>query len=104
MHSLAGLPGVIDIRNYGLTAGIEYEPTAGKPGARGLDTFLRAFEAGILVRAVGDITALSPPLTIEKPQIDELVGAASTQTRDISIAHMDAPSEFAAAITKKTSR
>ena len=47
-------PGQLD------AAGIEYEPFAGKPGARGLDTFLRAFEAGILVRAVGDITALVP--------------------------------------------
>ncbi|MEN9705561.1 MAG: hypothetical protein RLZZ393_1440 [Pseudomonadota bacterium] len=84
VHSLAGLPGVIDIRNYGLTAGIEYEPTAGKPGARGLDTFLRAFEAGILVRAVGDITALSPPLTIEKPQIDELVGKLAQVIRESS--------------------
>ncbi|MEY4760724.1 MAG: hypothetical protein RLZZ200_580 [Pseudomonadota bacterium] len=74
VHSLKGLPGVIDVRNYGLMAGIEYEPWAGRPGARGFDTFLRAFEAGILVRTAGDLTALSPPFIIEKPQIDELVG------------------------------
>ena len=74
VHSLKGLPGVIDIRSYGLVAAIEYEPWAGKPGARGFDTFLRSFEAGILVRAAGDITAMSPPLIIEKAQIDELIG------------------------------
>ena len=74
VHSLKGLPGVVDIRTYGLVAGIEYEPWAGKPGARGMDTFLRAFDAGILVRAAGDITAMSPPLIIEKSQIDELIG------------------------------
>ena len=39
-----------------------------------MDTFLRAFDAGILVRAAGDITAMSPPLIIEKSQIDELIG------------------------------
>jgi beta-alanine--pyruvate transaminase len=74
VHSLKGLPGVIDIRNYGLIAAIEYEPVPGKPGARGFDTFVRAFDAGILVRAAGDITAMSPPLIIEKSHIDELVG------------------------------
>ena len=74
VHSLKGLPGVIDVRNYGLVAAVEYEPVAGSPGARGFKTFLKAYDAGILVRAAGDITAMSPPLIIEKPQIDELIG------------------------------
>ena len=74
VHSLKGLPGVVDVRNYGLVAAIEYEPVAGSPGARGFNTFLKAYDAGILVRAAGDITALSPPLIIEKPHIDELIG------------------------------
>ena len=73
VHSLKGTPNVIDIRNYGLTAGIEYEPIAGSPGKRGFEVFLKAFEAGILVRTAGDITAMSPPLVIEKSQIDQLV-------------------------------
>ena len=73
VHSLKGLPGVIDIRNYGLVAALEYELIAGAPGKRGFDTFLKAFDAGILVRAAGDITALSPPLIIEKNQIDQLI-------------------------------
>ena len=37
-------------------------------------TFLKSYDAGILVRAAGDATAMSPPLIIEKSQIDELVG------------------------------
>ncbi|MEO8307295.1 MAG: aspartate aminotransferase family protein [Pseudomonadota bacterium] len=74
VHSLKGLPGVIDIRNYGLVAAIEYEPIAGSPGARGMQAFLKSYDAGILVRAAGDATALSPPLVIEKNQIDELIG------------------------------
>jgi beta-alanine--pyruvate transaminase len=73
VHSLKGLPGVVDIRNYGLVAAIEYEPIAGAPGKRGFDTFLKAFDEGILVRAAGDITAMSPPLIIEKNQIDQLI-------------------------------
>jgi beta-alanine--pyruvate transaminase len=74
VHSLKGLPGVIDVRNYGLVAAIEYEPIAGSPGARGFQTFLKSYDAGILVRAAGDATAMSPPLIIDKHQIDELVG------------------------------
>jgi beta-alanine--pyruvate transaminase len=73
VHSLKGLPGITDIRTYGLVAAVEYEPIAGSPGKRGFETFLKAFDAGILVRAAGDITAMSPPLIIEKPQIDQLV-------------------------------
>ena len=74
VHSLKGLPGVIDVRNYGLVAAIEYDPIAGSPGARGFQTFLKSYDAGILVRAAGDVTCMSPPLIIEKSQIDELVG------------------------------
>jgi beta-alanine--pyruvate transaminase len=74
VHSLKGLPGVIDVRNHGLVAAIEYEPIAGSPGARGFQTFLKSYDAGILVRAAGDATAMSPPFIIEKNQIDELVG------------------------------
>ncbi len=85
VHSLKGLPGVIDIRNYGLVAAIEYEPFAGKPGARGFDTFTRAFAAGILVRAAGDITALSPPLIIEKSHIDELVDKLGQVIRETKV-------------------
>jgi beta-alanine--pyruvate transaminase len=74
VHSLKGLPHVIDTRNLGLVAGIELEPIAGKPGARAFEAFLRCYERGLLVRTTGDIIALSPPLIIEKHQIDELFG------------------------------
>ncbi len=73
VHSLKGLPNVIDIRTYGLVACIEYEPIPGSPGKRGFETFLRCFEAGCLVRGAADGTALSPPLIIEKNQIDQLI-------------------------------
>jgi beta-alanine--pyruvate transaminase len=73
VHSLKGLPTVIDIRTYGLMACVEYEPIPGSPGKRGFDTFLRCFESGALVRGAADGTALSPPLIIEKNQIDQLV-------------------------------
>jgi beta-alanine--pyruvate transaminase len=74
LHSLKGLPHVIDLRNLGLIGAIELEPIAGKPGARAYEAFVRAFEQGILVRVTGDIIALSPPLVIERTHVDELFG------------------------------
>jgi beta-alanine--pyruvate transaminase len=71
-HALKGTRHVIDIRNCGLIAGIELEPRPGAPGARGYEAFLKAFEDGVLIRVTGDTIALSPPLIIEKPQIDRL--------------------------------
>ncbi len=64
---------MIDIRNLGLVAGIELESIPGKPSARAFDCFVRCFEQGVLIRVTGDIIALSPPLIIEKGQIDELI-------------------------------
>jgi beta-alanine--pyruvate transaminase len=74
LHSLKGLPHVIDIRNMGLIGAVELEPIAGEPTKRAFAAFVAACEKGILIRTTGDIIAMSPPLIIEKAHIDELVG------------------------------
>lgn len=79
VHSLREAPHVIDVRNLGLVAGIELQPRAGKPGARGFDAFVKAFEKGLLIRVTGDIIALSPPLIVESRQIDQMM----TVLRDV---------------------
>jgi len=71
-HSLQGLPHVIDIRNYGLILGLELASIPGKVGARAFDVYTKCFERGLLIRQTGDILALSPPLIIEQPQIDQI--------------------------------
>jgi beta-alanine--pyruvate transaminase len=71
-HALKGLPHVIDIRNLGLIAAIELAPRPGAPGARGLDTHVKAFERGAYIRVAGDTIALAPPLIIGKADIDRL--------------------------------
>ncbi|WP_108501642.1 aspartate aminotransferase family protein [Paracoccus indicus] len=74
LHGLRDHPNVIDIRNMGLIGAVELAPIAGEPGKRAFDAFVRAFEAGILIRVTGDIIALSPPLIISEAQIDQLIG------------------------------
>jgi beta-alanine--pyruvate transaminase len=80
-HSLRDLPQVVDIRNLGLIAGIEFAAIPGKVGARGFEVFVKCFEKGLLVRGAGDTIALSPPLIISKAQIDELFGVLSEVVR-----------------------
>ena len=81
-HELRDLPHVIDIRNYGLVAGIEVEPIAGSPGKRAFEIYLKCFERGLLIRTTGDIIALSPALIIEQSHIDELFGVLSQVLRE----------------------
>ena len=73
MHSLRSHKHVIDIRNSGLIGAIELESRPGRPGTRGYDALVRAFEAGLLIRVTGDIIALSPPLIVEREQIGTII-------------------------------
>jgi beta-alanine--pyruvate transaminase len=82
VHSLKGAGPVIDVRNFGLMAGIELEPLPGKPGARGYQAFLKCFAKGVMTRVTGDTIALSPPLIISKEQIDEVAGTLDSVLRD----------------------
>ena len=77
IHALKGAKHVIDIRNLGLLGAVELEPRPGAPGARTYDCFLKCFEKGLLVRQTGDIIAFSPPLIVEKKQIDEMFSILS---------------------------
>ncbi|NNH55736.1 aspartate aminotransferase family protein [Rhizobium laguerreae] len=73
LHSLKGLPHVVDIRNLGLVGAVELAPRDGAPGTRAYEIFVDCFNKGLLIRVTGDIIALSPPLIIEKTQIDTIV-------------------------------
>jgi len=81
VHSLKGEPNVIDIRNIGLVGGIELAPIAGEPTKRAFNVFLDLYEKGLLIRTTGDTIALSPPLIIERQQIDQIVDMLRTAIR-----------------------
>ena len=83
-HSLRSCPHVIDIRNLGLVAGIELESRKDAPGARAMEAFHAAFDAGLLIRVTGDIIALSPPLIIERAQIDTIFETLATVLKKLA--------------------
>jgi beta-alanine--pyruvate transaminase len=84
VHSLAGEPNVVDIRNIGLIGAVEMSPIPGEPGKRGFNSILKGFERGVMLRITGDIIALSPPLIITKGQIDELINHVREVVRAVA--------------------
>jgi beta-alanine--pyruvate transaminase len=84
VHSLKDAPHVIDIRNIGLVGGIELSPRPGAPSQRAFDVFLDCYEQGVLIRTTGDTIALSPPLIIERGQIDQLVDVVGRAIRRVA--------------------
>lgn len=83
LHSLRDCPNVIDIRNLGLIGAIELKPIDGEPTKRAFNAFLNAYNDGLLIRTTGDIIALSPPLIVEKNQIDEIFGKIGELLADV---------------------
>jgi beta-alanine--pyruvate transaminase len=69
-HKLSQLNQVVDVRALGLIAAVELAPIEGRKPA--MEVFHKAFEAGILVRPNGNNLAFSPPLIINKKQVDTL--------------------------------
>jgi beta-alanine--pyruvate transaminase len=83
LHALKGIRNVIDIRNLGLIGAIELAPIPGKPTARAFKAFLDAYEKGLLIRTTGDIIAMSPPLIVEKPDIDKIFDILSDVLKNL---------------------
>jgi beta-alanine--pyruvate transaminase len=80
-HALRTLPGVIDIRNYGLIAALEFEAEPARSPTRAYEVFRACFERGLLARPTGNVLAFSPPLTIAPEQVDELFAILAAAIR-----------------------
>ena len=73
LHALRGEPHVVDVRNIGLVGGVELAPIPGEPTKRAFSVFLDCWQHSVMLRTTGDTVAMSPPLIIERAQIDQLV-------------------------------
>jgi beta-alanine--pyruvate transaminase len=71
LHSLKGLPGVVNIRNAGLMGAVELAKD-GDVGAAGRAMFGKLWDLGLCVRPIGDSVAMSPPLIITESIIAEM--------------------------------
>jgi beta-alanine--pyruvate transaminase len=82
IHSLRDAPHVVDIRNLGLIGGVELSPRtdAGRTG----DVFRKCFDAGLFIRFTGDVLAFSPPLIVQKSQIDQIVDTVRSALRQVA--------------------
>ncbi len=70
---LKGLPNVLDIRPIGMAVGIDLANRPNAVGQRGYEALESGFfEHDLMLRAVGDTLALSPPLIISEAQIGEI--------------------------------
>ena len=71
LHSLADLPGVIDIRNMGLVGAVQLESDE-TVGALGRAAFEKLWDAGVSCRPIGDSLAMSPPLIVTEDHIGQI--------------------------------
>jgi len=84
VHSLRGLPHVIDTRNLQLIGAVELAARPGAPGARALEAFGKCWDRGVYVRPIGDALAVCPPLVVENPHLDQLFGTVADVLRTIA--------------------
>jgi beta-alanine--pyruvate transaminase len=74
VHSLKGLPNILDIRSVGLCAAIDLAQKPDARGKRGFAAMNCAFhDFDLLLHAAGDTLILMPPLIVSPAQIDEIV-------------------------------
>jgi beta-alanine--pyruvate transaminase len=85
MHSLKGEPAVADIRNIGLAAAVELEPSvekgAGKPGARALKVFEHGLDHGMLYRFTGETISVAPAFISTRAEIEKMVECLRSSIR-----------------------
>ena len=81
LFRLKNLPGVTDIRGYGMLAALDIAPGT-KPGQRGYRFQKLLFEHGLHVKTTGDCAILAPPLILTREQIDRMLATLTEVLQD----------------------
>jgi beta-alanine--pyruvate transaminase len=84
VHSLKGLPNVVDCRNLGLIGAVELASRPGAPAERGYEVFEKCWDRGVFVRPVGDSVAFCPPLIAQKKHLDQMFEAVASVLKTVS--------------------
>ena len=86
--AVAPLDAVAEVRLVGLMGGVELAPE--REGLRwGRRTCVAATRGGVLLRPLGDVVVLMPPLTITSEELDRIVSTLESSIREV--AAEDAP-------------
>jgi beta-alanine--pyruvate transaminase len=75
VHGLRGARHVMDIRNYGLAAGLTIDSHPGEPARRPYEIAMAMLRKGFYVRYGGDTIQIAPPFVSTEDEIDRLVSA-----------------------------
>ncbi|MBP6633410.1 MAG: aspartate aminotransferase family protein [Kofleriaceae bacterium] len=73
VHSLRSAKHVVDIRNFGLAAGLTLAHAPGEPARRPFEVAMKCLAGGFYVRYGGDTIQLAPPFISERSELDRLV-------------------------------
>jgi adenosylmethionine-8-amino-7-oxononanoate aminotransferase len=82
LEPLAKEPGVLEVRRIGTMTGIEIGPYDSSVRA-GMRVCRKARERGVIVRPLGDVIVLMPPLAIGSDDLAFLVDVVSTSIREV---------------------
>jgi adenosylmethionine-8-amino-7-oxononanoate aminotransferase len=80
LADLAAYDGVAEIRRVGTMTGIEVHPVGDRTG---FEVCRAARRRGVLIRPLGDVVVLMPPLGISDEELDELIGAVDESIREV---------------------
>jgi beta-alanine--pyruvate transaminase len=75
VHALKGCKHIVDIRNYGLAAGITVAAVPGEPAKRPYEIAMAMWKKGFYVRYGGDTIQMAPPFIATPAEIDAMVSA-----------------------------
>jgi adenosylmethionine-8-amino-7-oxononanoate aminotransferase len=88
-HRVAVLPAVAEVRQRGFMVGIEL--VSGDPAARlGHRVTLAARRRGAIVRPLGDVVVLMPPLSISEADLARLVAIMASSIAEVAVGHLRA--------------
>jgi adenosylmethionine-8-amino-7-oxononanoate aminotransferase len=88
-HRIAVLPAVAEVRQRGFMVGIELIPT--DPSERlGHQVTLAARRRGAIVRPLGDVVVLMPPLAISEADVARLVAITASSIAEVAVGDLRA--------------
>jgi adenosylmethionine-8-amino-7-oxononanoate aminotransferase len=95
LEPIAAMPGVTEVRRRGFMVGIELEgfPVEARAGHQ---VTLAARERGAIVRPLGDVVVLMPPLAIERRELKRLVQITGEAIEAVVSRRDSAPEALAA--------